>query len=96
MTIRELFPKRLKEMRENRKMTQAELIKRSGCKSIAQFETGARLPSVENVVKIAQALHVSTDRLLILSDNTMDFWEGLNDKEINTLDYLANYWRSQK
>ena len=96
MSIKELFPMRLREVREIRKMTQAELGKKSGCRSIAQFETGARLPSIENVVKIAQALNVSTDQLLILSDTTMNFWEGLTDKEISTLDHLANYWRNQR
>ena len=96
MTVKEILPLRLKEAREMRKLTQAELKKKSGCISIAQFETGARLPSVENAVKIAQALNISTDQLLGMSNMAMNFWDGLTDKEISTLDHLANYWRNKK
>ena len=50
MSVKKIFPLRLKEARKMRKMTQAELVKKSGCASIAQFETGARLPSAETII----------------------------------------------
>ena len=49
-----------------RKLTQAELGSRAGigAASISHFETGQRSPSLESLVKLADALEVSTDVLL--------------------------------
>ena len=93
--VKKMFPERLKSARKMRGVTQAELGKKCGCRSIAQFEAGARLPSAENVAKIAAALHVSTDQLLGVSD-LLNPWEGLTDREIGCLDYLANYWKKHR
>lgn len=47
-------------------MTQAELGLRAGlgAASVSHFETGQRAPSLESLVKLADALEVSTDVLL--------------------------------
>ena len=37
-------------------------------KDISRWETGARTPSVEGVIKICKALNVSADKLLGLKD----------------------------
>jgi transcriptional regulator with XRE-family HTH domain len=57
---------RLQRLRELRKLTQAELGNRAGiaAASISHFETGQRTPSLESLVKLADALEVSTDALL--------------------------------
>jgi transcriptional regulator with XRE-family HTH domain len=57
---------RLQRLRELRKLTQAELGNRAGiaAASISHFETGQRTPSLESLVKLADALEVSTDGLL--------------------------------
>jgi transcriptional regulator with XRE-family HTH domain len=49
-----------------RGLTQAELGKRAGmaAASISHFETGQRAPSLESLVRLADALHVSVDTLL--------------------------------
>ena len=53
-------------MRELRKLTQAELGTRAGiaAASVSHFETGQRKPSLESLVKLADALNISVDALL--------------------------------
>jgi transcriptional regulator with XRE-family HTH domain len=57
---------RLSEHRERRGLTQAELGTRAGIAAgaISHFETGQRLPSLESLVKLADALECSVDSLL--------------------------------
>lgn len=60
------FGSNLQSLRELRGLTQAELGKRAGmaAASISHFETGQRTPSLESLVKLADALGVSVDVLL--------------------------------
>jgi len=65
------FPKRLKELRESRKMTQQELanvfnISRS---AITKYENGERSPDPETLQKFAEFFNVSVDYLLGRTDN---------------------------
>ena len=56
----------LKTLRELRNLTQSELGNRAGmgAASVSHFETGQRAPSLESLVKLADALEVSVDTLL--------------------------------
>ena len=56
----------LRSLRELRRLTQAELGARAGiaAASISHFETGQRAPSLDSLVKLADALEVSVDGLL--------------------------------
>jgi len=49
-----------------RELTQAQLAEKAGlpAAAISHFETGGRKPSFENLVKLAEALSVTTDFLL--------------------------------
>jgi transcriptional regulator with XRE-family HTH domain len=60
------LPPNLKSLRELRGLTQAELGDRAGMggASISHFETGQRMPSLESLVRLADALDVSLDTLL--------------------------------
>jgi transcriptional regulator with XRE-family HTH domain len=57
---------RLKALREQRGLTQAELGVRAGmgAASVSHFETGRRAPALDSLVRLADALEVSTDALL--------------------------------
>ena len=57
---------RLRENRKMRGLTQAELGARAGiaAASVSHFETGQRAPSLESLVRLADALELSTDMLL--------------------------------
>src|SRR5216684_5359702 len=60
------FASNLQALREMRGLTQAQLGRRAGmaAASISHFETGQRMPSLESLVKLADALDVSLDTLL--------------------------------
>lgn len=61
-----LFAKRLRSVRKERGLSQGELAQLSGLNlnDISRYERGAVSPTLENFVKIAQALEVSADTLL--------------------------------
>src|SRR5438045_5516833 len=56
----------LRDLRERRGLTQAELGARAqmAAASISHFETAQRVPSLDSLVKLADALDVSVDTLL--------------------------------
>lgn len=60
------FPDRLKEIREERGLSQADLAEKSGLQTsaISHFETGRRSPSFDNLKRLADALGSSIDALL--------------------------------
>jgi len=56
----------LRRLREMRGLTQAEVGTRAGIApaAVSHFETGQRTPSLDSLVKLADALRVSVDALL--------------------------------
>lgn len=66
----EPFPARLRETREKRGLTQADLGKEAGLPSttISHFESGSRKPSFDNLRRLTKVLAVSTDYLMGIVD----------------------------
>lgn len=62
----EKFRANLRALREMRGLTQAQIGARAriGAASISHFETGQRVPALDSLVKLADALEVSIDVLL--------------------------------
>ena len=62
----EIFSKRLKKIREEKKLSQADLAKKAGLQpaAISHFETGQRKPSFDNLKRLVNALNISIDYLL--------------------------------
>ena len=60
------FKTRLRQARESRGLTQADLAKKAGLQAaaVSHFETGQRSPSFENLRKLSDTLNVSVDYLL--------------------------------
>src|SRR5262245_2414420 len=60
------FKDRLRQAREDKGMSQAQLAERTGLQpsAVSHFEAGRRSPSFENLSVLADALGVSTDHLL--------------------------------
>lgn len=61
-----VFIERLKKARQAKGLNQAELAKKARLapSAISHFENGARRPSFANLMRLADALDVSTDYLL--------------------------------
>ena len=70
------FGKRLRELREERGMTQRELAQRLHVHvpAISRYETGFGLPNAETLVELAAVLRLNVDVLLLgrNSDNPVD------------------------
>lgn len=83
----ELFCKRLKEIRTQRKMTQQELAEKSGIPStsISHIEAGSRKPSLENFYKLIVVLNVSGDYLLGRTEHFSDLGTDPIAKSIQEL-----------
>lgn len=60
-----IFSERLKTLRKEKKLTQKELAEQIGIsqKSYSHWESGKNEPSLENLIKLADLLEVSLDRL---------------------------------
>lgn len=64
------FAERLKELRKNEKITQAQLANKLGVaqSNVSDWENNIARPEYENLAKLAQIFDVTTDYLLGLSD----------------------------
>ena len=65
-TISENFAERLQQLRLSKNLSQAEVAERADLQVavVSFFETGRRKPSFDTLLKLADALSVSTDYLL--------------------------------
>jgi transcriptional regulator with XRE-family HTH domain len=66
------FATRLRSIRERRDLTQERLSRAAKIHvtQISHFEAGQREPNADNIRRLAQALDVTADYLLELSDET--------------------------
>ena len=86
------FSEIAKELRESKHLTQTQLAERMWVKKsiISAYETDARPPSLDMLIKYAKEFHVSTDYLLgIETDKTINV-NGLTDTQINIINTLVN------
>lgn len=86
------FSEIAKELRENKHLTQTQLAERMWVKKsiISAYETDARPPSLDMLIKYAKEFHVSTDYLLGIESNKTINVNGLTDTQINTINCLVN------
>ena len=86
MFNKEIFKKRLKQLREAKKMTQSELSNELniGRASISNYELGTRIPDASVLVSIAEYFNITTDYLLGSTQKP----DNENFKIFNTLEYL--------
>lgn len=88
------FGQRLKVLREEAEMTQAKLasLSKMDPSAIAHLEAGRRKPSFHNIRRLAQALNITTDRLLNLEGGVVAFRnaQSLSGDQFNTVQSLIN------
>lgn len=93
-----MVSERIKNLRMSNSMTQTDLAKKLNItrSSVNAWEMGISTPSTTYIVELAQLFHVSTDYLLGLSDNaTLDI-SHLNEREIQLIYELIQYFRTKK
>lgn len=89
---------RIKNLREDCKLTQSELAKKLNItrSSVNAWEMGVSVPSTTYLIELAQLFHVSTDYLLGLSENNSIDISFLSEEEISILYNLIQYFKTQK
>ncbi|WP_313525999.1 helix-turn-helix domain-containing protein [Anaerotignum sp.] len=85
------FHERLKQLRKERKMTQAALAKELtyGATAISNYESGHNQPSISDLKKIASIFNVSMDYLLGVNDFRRPYEP---DKKINDSEIFNEYF----
>ena len=92
------FGKKLKELRTNAGLTQAQLGSLIGVtKSVVSFyELQERSPSPDVLIKLSQIFHVSTDYLLGLSTKETIDISGLNAEDVALIRNMAERLRKNR
>ncbi len=92
------FSEIAKELRESKHLTQTQLAQRMWVKKsiISAYETDARPPSLDMLIKYAKEFNVSADYLLgIEAEKTLNV-DGLNNEQINILNSLIYEFKKVK
>lgn len=86
------FGLRLKELRENRGLSQTDVAKRLKLKraTVSGYECNTTTPSLDVLVRYALLLNVSTDYLLGLSDREPLYLDGFSAAQKATVVQIVN------
>lgn len=88
---------RIKSLREQQNMTQAELSRQLGItrSSVNAWELGISIPSTQYIVELAGIFRVSTDYLLGVSSTVSVNVSGLTEEDIQVVQKLIYHLRSK-
>ena len=91
------FGNKLKELRNQNKMTQQQLAAQIGVSKsvISYYELQERIPSPEILLKLASVFHVSTDYLLGVSNDKILDVSGLDEEDIAVLSSMVSLLRKK-
>lgn len=89
---------RIKELRQSRGWTQADLARRLGVtrNGVNSWEQGLSMPSPASLVDLARMFSVSTDYLLGVERLDMVNVSGLDERDVAILAELADRLRKNK
>ena len=89
---------RIKILRENKGITQAELARKLGVtrSGVNAWEMGLSIPSTQYIVELALIFNVSTDYLLGLKNTSTVSVEGLSDREIASIVEIIECYKTKK
>ena len=87
-----MLGERIKEIRTARRLSQVELAKMLGVtkQSVSNWENENIQPSIEMLVKIADALNVTTDYLLSRDDRCYLEVSGLSNDELQHIQFIIS------
>jgi len=93
-----MVAERIKYLREQRGITQAELAKQVGItrSSVNAWEMGISVPSTQYIVELAYIFKVSTDYLLGVDTTATVSVAGLSEKDIQIVTALVQHLRDRR
>ena len=88
---------RIKSLREQRGLTQAELSKQLGItrSSVNAWEMGISVPSTQYIVELAGIFGISTDYLLGVDSSASISVAGLDDDDVRIVHALIEHLRGK-
>lgn len=88
---------RIKHLREQKSLTQAELAKQLGItrSSVNAWEMGISVPSTQYIVELANIFKVSTDYLLGIESSATVSVDGLTESDIQVIHYLIAHLKDK-
>lgn len=90
----------MRELRNQKGFSQSQLAKQVGvtASTIALYETGDRLPSLQRLIDLSRTLGVTTDFLLGLSRQKDYFLDvsGLSPSQVASLEQIIENYRAQR
>lgn len=88
---------RIKALREQQNMTQAELSRQLGItrSSVNAWELGISIPSTQYIVELSSIFHVSTDYLLGVGATASVNVTGLTEEDIQVVQKLVYHLRNK-
>ena len=88
---------RIKNLREQKGMTQAELAKQLGItrSSVNAWEMGISVPSTQYIVELAGLFKVSTDYLLGLNTSATVSISGLTEADVQLVHHLISHLKAK-
>lgn len=92
-----MVAERIRSLREQKGLTQAELAKQLGItrSSVNAWEMGISVPSTQYVVEIASLFKVSTDYILGVDASASICISGLTEKDIQIVHALINHLKAK-
>ena len=88
---------RIKDLRERKSLTQAELARKLGItSSVNAWEMGISVPSTQYVVELANTFGVSTDYLLCVDKSASIDVSGLSEKDVQLVYQIINHLKEKK
>ena len=92
------FSQRLKQLRNEKHLTQAQVAKRVGVTAsmVSSYETDIRLPSFEVMVRIADLFGVTVDYLLCREDKRFLDISDLTDAEAAVVCDMVNILKNRQ
>lgn len=90
----------MRDLRNQKGLSQSQLAKQVGvtASTIALYETGDRLPSLQRLIDLSRTLGVTTDFLLGLSRQKDYFLDvsGLSPSQVASLEQIIENYRAQR
>lgn len=92
-----MISKNLKLLREQKKMSQADLAKKLGItrSSVNAWEQGISVPSTQYIIELSELFNVSTDFLLGVKSTSSISLENLTDEDTIVVHKIVEHLRSK-